>query len=838
MNKRIQLQIRKPLCDLCPISQFTEPGNICITGDGPSPARVMVVTKIPQSPKYREMVEEMLRRAGLADEDIYFTAAVKCRCFERQPSRKNVRTCSNAYLDQEIDLVEPEWILALGNEAMNGLVGKSGITKYRGQIFDHTSGAKVVPTLSPGMVIRKPGYERGWQADFEFFAANVKGEIEDVLDELPEIQYVTSKADLKAMVADLEAAEVMSYDVETNGFNEFDEGAQIVSLAVTLRVPKRRSPVIWAVPLAHPQSVLGSNWERVLSILDPYMSAVPKQVAHNGKFDARWLRQFGVGVRVTFDTMIAAHLLDENRSKGLKNLARTLLGAPAWDISTKNLADTPIDKVLEYNALDTYYTYLLYERFKEELAKQPRLLRLLVLLLMPAGEVLTQAEMRGIWVDPEKLATNTHRAYATLAEIEERLMEWVPEELPEDLPTNKRTGTQVNFNPSNFARWWLFDYLGLPVVRRGKPKDDGTPGDPSMAEDVLLELQGQHDCVELLLERSKWQKYCSAFFDPYNELVDAENRIHTTFKLFGTVTGRLSSGKVDADKVTGKANIRGVNLQQVPRDPFVRSLFGAPEDWYFVEADFSQIELRVVAYISRDPTMIRLYQEGADIHTATASWVMGIPASKVTKEQRKYGKAFNFGLVYGMGAKKFQETAFLKYGLRMSLDECQASRSTFFEKYDGLPKWHAKQRRLAHKYGRVVSPLGRIRHLPDVYSEDRGVANEAERQAINSPVQSFASDMTVLSMVLIHKTMESKGLRCKVVGTVHDSILFEVHRDDAGDVLPLIKDQMEDLPLERKFGVSVDVPIVADIGVGKNWGQAVELTPEQVYNFTPALVGE
>lgn len=230
--------------------------------------------------------------------------------------------------------------------------------------------------------------------------------------------------------------------------------------------------------------------------------------------------------------------------------------------------------------------------------------------------------------------------------------------------------------------------------------------------------------------------------------------------------------------------------------------------------------------------MLYLYKSGADIHTATAASVLGIPESQVTKDDRKKAKAVNFGFVYGMGWRKFIKTAFEKYGAVFTEDEARAVREAFFEHFAGLQPWHARQRRLVHKYGRVQSPIGRIRHLPDIYSPDEAVRAEAERQAINSPVQSFGSDMAVLSMVEINKKFRKLGVEGHCIGLVHDAINFEIRDDHVAKALPIIKDTMEDVePLRRKFGVHVDVPIIADLKVGQHWGDAVEITPEQVYDW-------
>jgi DNA polymerase-1 len=296
------------------------------------------------------------------------------------------------------------------------------------------------------------------------------------------------------------------------------------------------------------------------------------------------------------------------------------------------------------------------------------------------------------------------------------------------------------------------------------------------------------------------------------------------------VTGRTSSGKEDADKITVKRKIRGVNLQQVPRDNLVRGVFGAPPGWSFVEADYSQIELRVAAFLSRDPTMLNLYATGQDIHMSMAMRMTGKPASAVTKEERKRAKAVNFGYLYGMGIGKFIATAWSNYGVRVTEDESIAFRKAFFDEFPYLLRWHARQRHLVAKYARVQSPLGRIRHLPDINSPDPKVRAEAERQAINSPVQGFASDLALLAMVDVHKEFRAQGLTGRPVGTVHDAVNFEIPNEELAVALPIIKDTMEDTAkLQELFGLHIDIPIVADLKVGERWGGARELTPEEVY---------
>lgn len=835
-SKKLLAQLRDPGCTDCKLHQGLD--SVCEMGHGPLDAKIMVVGKMPNSETYQRSLEADLTDAGIDPSTVYFTSVLKCRQFELNVSKLDIKACTR-YLEGEINIVKPKWILAMGNEALLALTGHSGITKYRSRVFDRGS-YSVIPTISPAAALRNPGQRGGWMTDLRFFAAEIFGKASKIPP--PNVHYIRTREDFEKLKKKLTGAKLISYDIETFSTpagDEFAEDAAIVSLAGTVITAKDKM-YIFALPLSHPGSPFRRNWKQALSILAPYLSIIPKQIAHNGKYDARWMRHFGVQMTVTFDTMLAAHILDENRSKGLKPQATSRFGVAPWAVDTKNLLTMPIMEVLEYNALDTYYTYHLYLETKQELIEQPRLLRVFRLITTRANELLIDIERHGVWVDRERLQTASKKTLDLRDEVDRELIErWVPthwsdeKKLRKGWPSRGKRAipADINFNPSNFARWLLFEHLGLPVLERGKEKDDGRPGDPSMKEAVMMAYKEMgYEIAEIMLERARLQKM-TTFFNAYLDIIDDEDRIRTTFKLAGTVTGRLSSGKADADKIPGARDIRGVNLQQVPRDPLVRGLFGAADPYLFVEADFSQVELRVVAFIARERHMLHLYQTGQDIHRATASQTLGVPMHAVTKDDRKKAKAVNFGFVYGMGWRKFIATAFEKYELHFSEAEAQAIRKAFFIQFPGLLPWHNRQRRLVNENQRVVSPLGRIRHLPDILSGDPGVRAEAERQAINSPVQAFASDMTQISMILIHQQFKDMGIKGHILGSVHDALLFEIHRKHVARALPVIKDTMENLPLERMFGLYLDVPIVADLKVGSHWGDARELEAEEVYSY-------
>lgn len=713
-------------------------------------------------------------------------------------------------------------ILCLGNEALYCATGHSGIMNWRGKVQWTECGKAVMPTLALGAVDRNPSQTGLLLADIRSLV-NTLGGVDTPGDQPTRDRYtvVDSRDKLVKLINVLAKSEAVAFDLETDSFEEMRPGAFIVSMSLTTLRGTRMD--CWAIPLCHRASRWSGTWRKLLGIVLDHSRRVPIRVAHNGKFDCRWLVQFdpaGIGLPCNWDTMLAAHLLDENRRKGLKELAQIELAASEWDINIKDgktalpwYEQHPLKDILWYNALDTWHTMRLYSLFSLQLRKDDRLHLLFQRLLMPASQSLVHIERAGVYVHTDMLEKAAQETSEALERIHGELNAMVPTDPP----------YPINWNASNFARWFLFDYLELPVLARGKS------GLPSMSESVLRHLAEDNRVAELLLERVKWQKFMSGFINPYREQITDEHRIHTTFKLHGTVTGRLASGKGDADKVTGAKNLRGVNLQQVPRDPLMRSIFGSAPGWTFVEADYSQIELRIAAEISREPTMLHLYRMNEDIHMTMAMRMTGKPASEVTKEERKKAKAVNFGFLYGMGWRKFIETAYDNYGLTVTEDEAQAFRRAFFDQFPELLTWHRRQRLLAHKYRRVQSPLGRIRHLPDIVSPDPGVVAEAERQAINSPVQAMASDLCLLSLVLLDRNFRKAGISGRPIGTVHDAINFEIRDDDLPRALPLIKQVMERPPIKQLFGVEIAVPIVSDIAVGRYWGTKQEIPPDIIH---------
>jgi uracil-DNA glycosylase family 4 len=736
------------------------------------------------------LLTELLSEVGISRQDCYITNVAKCRPpSNRTPSRQEVKTCVDAYFWAEWDQIQPEYVLVLGNAALQGVLGKSGITKHRGSPVAFR-GATVFPAFHPAYALRQPRMLPALKADLQRLRRLMRGE------ESPagptSIRSVSTTKGLRWLAKALDEAPEFSFDIETNlckddpkkprYYQYWEDGFRIVSIAFTIE-----PGTSYVVPLWH-KDTPWKNPANILKFLKPILERA-KTSAHNGKFDVQGLWTFDIFIELAFDTMIATHILDENQLKGLKPISEIELGADAYVIDTEekkiDYGNLPWADVAEYNGKDTDYTRRIKNERVAEFKENQRLARVFLKLLMPASTMLTKVERRGVYMDPERLAQRERIARRNLAKIVGYIQD--------------HGAGPINLNSPQQVGKWLYGHeegqLGLPVIEKTKS------GAPSTREGVILKLALDHPELKALLIYRKWAKYLSTYILPWKAKRDKDSRYHPTYKLAGTVTGRLAS-----------------DFQQVPRDSFIRSIVGAPEGWWFMAADFSQVELRIAAMLANETEMLRIFHERGDMHLATAINVSRRPAESISAEDRKKAKPVNFGFLYGMGWRKFVAYAFENYGVRFTDEEAEQVRNRFFEAYPALRLWHDRQRRLAHRYGLVYSPIGRARHLPDVHSEDRGVRAEAERQAINSPVQSFASDLMLLSMLLLEDRLPPK--RAFIIGTVHDEILFQVRKDALEQVAPLIQRTMEvDVlkQMRKKFGADVTVPIEAEVSYGQHW---------------------
>lgn len=792
-------------CNLCAFSSPT-----CIWGAGPSKAKVMVVNSYATEQDEQEgaavmpsSLVERLRAIGLDPEKVYYTNAIKCAC-PRGTKYKvgDIKKCKK-HLDKEIAEVQPTYVLVLGAQALKATVDGS-ITELNGVMVEK-DGIKYMPSYSPGIVYRDPG-----KAPFvEKAMNNFKAMMEGSLEGLPEldIRLITNMRELKRAFHHLKDNNYLylSYDIETTGLVRFEDEVNLFGFG--------NDQVQYIIPLEARYSPLrGARLaqRKLIRTCVNWLNRNAKAlVAGNGKFDDLFLKyHFGVKPNITFDVVLASHILNENTPNGVKENAVLECNAPEWDVDKdlktgKYKTREKYQEYLTYLGYDIYYEYKLYKVFHKKLKQDRALMKLFYHLYMPGIISYETVEEHGVFIYPQQFKQVRKHLEAERGAIEKELL--------------KLAKHEVNWNSPAQIQKLLYEELKLPVIETTES------GSPSTSEATLMQLRDKHPIVELILKYRGVNIQISHFIDGWINRMWGR-RLFPNFKLHGTVTGRTSC--------------TDPNLQQVPRDPIIRNLVGAPEGWSVVEIDYSQAELRIAAIMSGDETMKRIYQTGGDIHTHTYEMITGEKVSDdkyIKKEQRKKAKAVNFGFVYGMGWRKFKIYARDNYGVDLTDKEAEQWRERFFQAYHSLPKWHSKQRRIVQSMGQVRSPIGRLRRLPDIYSTDKSKKAEAERQSINSPVQGFGSDLTILGMSEIMGNAQYYDPdyvldkdKFFVIGTVHDATLFEVRNDYLMEFCPRAKHILEHpKALEDVFHFDTDVPIVADVAVGKSWGAGIELHMEE-----------
>jgi DNA polymerase I-like protein with 3'-5' exonuclease and polymerase domains len=603
------------------------------------------------------------------------------------------------------------------------------------------------------------------------------------------VRIVETADESQRAFTDITSNSVVSLDTETSGLYPHTPGSWITSIGIGSEKYQ------WCFPLQHHTSRRKDRPKLQRAMVSRLAKSLTscKVVAHNGKFDARWIKKiFGIKIHIDFDTMLAHYNLDENKRHDLTGLSEEYFNADSYDIPLEEKwgIKGKLERHCEYLAKDVYYTRKLYFIFQKMFRKDKLSLKVFEKLTMPVSWMYTDVEMHGVYVDSKELKKAHSYWTKKAAQALQKLNRLCPSENSWKDKHTKEMCYGVNWNSPQQVAEILFDKLKLKVLEK-TPK-----GGRCTDESVLLRLSKRSKIPKLILEYREATKNLSTFITAWQRWC-VNSRMHPSFLIHGTVTGRPSC--------------KDPNLQQTPRDPRIRGLITAPPGWVLIDADFSQVELRILAELSRDSALLYAYQTGQDVHNQTVQEVFGIATP--SKEERKKGKAINFGFMYGMWWKKFAKYALDNYGVVFTDSQAKRIRKTFFKVYKGIPPWHTKQKRYANKYGEVRNLIGRKRRLPDAMKNDNSYqCSEAERQAINSPVQSFASDMTLMAAIEIHNTISSKS--CRIVGTVHDSLLIEVRKDKIMRVATKVKAIMEHPKLMNEFQVELSIPIIAEIEVG------------------------
>lgn len=781
-----------------------------------------------------KLLREHLAKNGL--HNVYITNVVKCRPPKNAtPGTDSIKACRK-YLDEEIAEIKPKAIIALGALATKAVLKKTKITEIHGRVTEE-NGVLSAAIFHPAYVLRDPSKLQFFEQDIERFARYLRGE-----GRAATVQWdIVRRENLKKFVFDLKRCIEHSFDLETSGlkwYNPDDRYIRCVGLGLQF---EDGTDFGWVIPMEMPGSPFHNSRLQIeiMDIVFDLLEGKPA-CAHNGKFDNLWLinvvkRKF----RLTFDTMLASHTLDENTSNDLKSNVRSTLDEPDYDIdleTKKGMQGASPLRLYKYNAFDCVYTLRLKHVYMKALQADYSLRRLFFQLVMRAARAFEDIDGNGLYVNLKRMKQTEESNAIELAKVLAELNEMAAE----------HTRAEINWNSPQQVAKFLYVDLGLKcVVTTDK-------GAPSTGEEALLAIKAQHPIADKLVRYRELEKFRSTYLDGWKEFMVGA-RLYLSTKLHGTVTGRYSN-----------------RLHQVPRDGTIRNLVEAPEGWEFVQADLSQAEMRVAAIMSGDTELLTCYRRGVDVHWRTLIETIGAGATgeyveparrtgaeilsqgrkakklpSVTealaamfevgpdlclkiwsgwKEARKKAKAVNFGYLFGMMEKKFIETATLKYGFTPTFEEAERSRETFFRLYPGLVKWHSKQRRLVRLNGFVRNFAGRLRRLPGIHSSEWSVSSECERQAINSPVQGYIGDHKAMAVIEINETFD-RDTELRVVGEVHDAILMWVRPAVKDRVLPQVKAIMREPKLLKTFKIKLSVPLEADIDVGP-WGAGVKFRGE------------
>jgi DNA polymerase-1 len=585
---------------------------------------------------------------------------------------------------------------------------------------------------------------------------------------------ITTKEEREKLVENLLQQKEFCFDTETTGLDALN--ASVLGLAVAFKQGEAYYVVI-------------NNDGNILEEFKPVFESPALKIAQNLKYDLQIFANYGVCVKEPYyDTMLAHYLIEPDKRHNMDDLSRQYLGYSPVSIETLigkkgkgqlNMSEVEVEKVKEYAGEDADITFQLKDKLHPLLLSQ-NAQPVFDQIEMPLVSVLADMEREGVRIDDNFLNQYSVEISKEIVEIEQRIY--------------TQAGEKFNIaSPLQLGKI-LFEKLQLDE----KAKKTKT-GQYQTGEDVLMKLSHKSTIVKDILDFRGLQKLKSTYVDALPVLINpSTGRVHTSFNQAVAATGRLSSTNPNMQNIPVRTEKgREVRKAFIPRDG----------EHLILSADYSQIELRVIASISGDEGMMDAFAQNLDIHTATASKVFGVALDEVTKEQRYKAKSVNFGLIYGQGAFGLAEN------LGISRTEAKEIIDNYFKQFPKIRQYMHDVVEKAREKGYVETIMGRRRYLRDINSANATVRSFAERNAINAPIQGTAADMIKLAMIRIQKKMREKNYRSRMVLQVHDELLFDVHKDELDEVIEMIKSEMQEaMPLK--------VPVIAEAGYGNNWLEA------------------
>ncbi|MDR2507815.1 MAG: DNA polymerase I, partial [Candidatus Accumulibacter sp.] len=585
----------------------------------------------------------------------------------------------------------------------------------------------------------------------------------------------------------IETAPLTAIDTETSSLDVF--GARIVGISFAVAPGEAAY-----LPLAHNYAGAPAQLsiDGILKRLSPWLESRERaKIGQNLKYDQHVFANHGIALAgVVHDTLLESYVVESGRSGayahdlgqlalrhlGMKTIAyETLCGKGAHQIGFDQV---DIEQAAEYGAEDADLCLRLHERLFPRIAADPGLARVYSEIEIPSREILFRMERNGVLVDTAQLARQSHEIGIRLAELERQ--------------AHEIAGAPFNINSPKQLAEILFNQLGLPVKKK-------TPsGTPSTDEEVLSELALDYPLPKILLESRQIAKLKGTYTDKLPKMINpATGRVHTNYAQAVVVTGRLASSDPNLQNIPART----------PEGRRIRAAFIAPPGCCLVSADYSQIELRIMAHLSEDDRLLEAFTQGEDVHRATAAEIFGITPIEVRSEQRRIAKVINFGLIYGMSAFGLARQTGLERGA------AQAYIDRYFARYPGVARYMEKTRNAARAEGYVETVFGRRLWLPDIHAAQAGRRQGAERAAINAPMQGTAADLIKLAMIAVQNWIDREKLETRLILQVHDELVLETPEAELKRV------RAELAPLMTQIA-ALRVPLAIEIGAGMNWEEA------------------
>lgn len=601
----------------------------------------------------------------------------------------------------------------------------------------------------------------------------------------PKVEYETvlTDAQLDQWIATINAAELTAVDTETTSLDAMQ--AELVGISLCCE-PGRAA----YIPVAHnyqdaPEQL---SREHVLAKLKPWLEDASKaKLGQHLKYDSHIFANYGVRLAgVKHDTLLESYVFESHRPHDMDSLAarhlerKTITYAEVCGKGASQIGfnEVAIERATEYAAEDAEVTLALHHAMWPQIEHDDKLRFIYEKIEVPTSVVLQKIERNGVLIDSERLGQQSHDLGKRMLEIEQQAYDLA--------------GQPFNLNSPKQLGEILFGKLELPVVKKT------ASGAPSTDEEVLQKLAEDYPLPKVLLDYRGLAKLKSTYTDKLPKMINpATGRVHTNYAQAVAVTGRLSSNE---------PNLQNIPIR-TPEGRRIREAFVAPEGCVIVSADYSQIELRIMAHISEDENMLKAFANNEDIHKATAAEIFGIAPEQVESEQRRYAKVINFGLIYGMSA----------FGLAGNLGIERSAAQMYIDKYfmrfSGVKRYMDETRLQAKARGYVETVFGRRLWLPEINSPNGPRRQGAERAAINAPMQGTAADLIKLAMIAVQDWLESTGMKSRMIMQVHDELVLEVPQDELAVV-------REKLPELMKNVAELKVPLLAEVGIGKNWDEA------------------